>query len=285
MRRMRAVMTAFWVGMSVLWLCPPGATAQDVNDLLFSGSDLHYQGKLTEAARDFSKAVSMDPKNEFARNQLGLILAKEEKFEQAFEQFSAVAKMSPDNTFARTWLGVLYLRQNAVDKAFQEFREILRLDPNNANAYYFIGVIYAVEHNFKQAVEYLRKAQKVGSDDPETHIRLAQAFAGLGMSYNAQLEYERALDLAPKSTKALNGLGWIFFNRGEAGKAIEIWQEALKISPKDPDARFNLAKVFNDQAYAAWQAKDMAKAKQLWQKTLQNEPDNKAAKYYLQKIK
>ena len=274
---------AFFLAALVLAAAP--ALGENVNDLLFAGSELHYQGKLQEAAKAFSQVVAMDPENEFARNQLGLILAKEENFDQAFGQFAQVAQLSPENTFARTWMGVLYLKNNKVDKAYKEFEDILKIDPNNANAYYFMGVIYAVEHNFKQAVEYLRKAQKVGSDDPETHIRLAEAFAGLGMTYNAELEYTRSLDLAPKSTKALNGLGWIHYNRGQTDQAVEIWQKAFEINAEDPDTRFNLAKVYNDQAYAAWKAGHSAQARDLWHKTLKYEPGNKAAKYYLQKIK
>ncbi|WP_457572145.1 tetratricopeptide repeat protein [Desulfovulcanus sp.] len=258
--------------------------AADVNDLLFKGADYHYRGKLTEAEQAFRQVLKFEPENEFALNQLGLIYAKQEKFDLAYNQFAKVVRISPDNTFARIWLGVLLLKDNKVDQAFKEFQKTLAVDSNNANAYYFIGVIYAVEHNLKQSIKYLRKAQSVGSDDPETHFRLANAFAGLDMVYNAQLEYERALELNPKFTNALNALGWLYYNQGETEKAITAWKKALRLNNSDPEARHNLAKVYNDLALSSFKAGDKSRAKKLWLETLRFEPKNKSAKYYLRKI-
>ena len=257
--------------------------AADVNDLLFKGADYHYRGKLTEAAAAFKQVLKIDPQNEFALNQLGLIYAKQGKFDLAHRQFAKVVQISPDNTFARIWLGVLLLKDNKVKQAFNEFQKTLAIDPNNANAYYFLGVIYAVEHNLKQSIKYLRKAQSVGSDDPETHFRLANAFAGLDMVYNARLEYERALELNPRFTKALNALGWLYYNSGETKKAIEVWKKALRIN-SDPEARHNLAKVYNDLALSSFKAGDKSRARKLWRETLKYEPKNKSAKYYLRKL-
>ncbi len=258
--------------------------SQDTDDLVFKGSALAFEGKVDEAARIFAKVVSLDPGNEFARNQLGLMYAKQEKFKQAQQTFAAVVKHAPDNIFARTWLGVLLLNQGKVDAARKEFTTILSLDPNNANGYYFLGVMYAVDHDMAQAVTFLRKAQSVGSDDPETHFRLAQAFAGMGMQVNARLEYERALAISPKFLKAINGLGWLCYNNGETDKAISLWEKVLSISKKEPEARYNLAKVYNDRAYTAFSKGDKGGARKWWKKTLAYEPGNKAAKYYLRKL-
>ena len=258
--------------------------AEDVNDLIFQGSALSYEGKLDAAATMFSRAVALEPDNEFAMNQLGLIHAKQEKFAAAAREFGQVLKLSPDNIFARTWVGVLLLNANKVEEARREFHKILSLDPANANAYYFLGVMYAVDHNMGQAVGYLRKAQAVGSDDPETHYRLAQAFAGMGMQTNARLEYERALEISPKFIKALNGLGWLVYNQGDADKGVAIWQKVLNINASDSEARYNLAKIYNDKAYVALTGGNKIQAKKWWKKTLTYEPSNKAAKYYLRKL-
>ncbi len=135
------------------------------------------------------------------------------------------------------------LKDNKIKEATSQFEEVLKLDPYNANAYYFLGVVYAVEHNLKQSILYLRKAQEVGSDDPETHYRLALAFLGLDMVYNAELELKKALELNPKYVKALNELGWVYYNRGEVDRAIKTWDKSLKINAKNNEARYNLAKV------------------------------------------
>jgi Flp pilus assembly protein TadD len=277
------MMRVVYVLLGMLCLCQP-VWGEDVDDLVFEGSALAFDGQIDEAARVFARVVALEPTNEYARNQLGLMYAKQEKFKEAQREFAAVVQHAPDNVFARTWLGLLLLYQGEKDKARKEFTTILSLDPSNANGYYFLGVMHAVDHDMARAITYLRKAQAVGSDDPETHYRLAQAFAGMGMEANARLEYERALDLNPRFLKALNGLGWLWYNRNETEKAISLWEKVLSISSNDPDARYNLAKVYNDQAYAAFAGGDTVHARKWWKKTLEYEPSNKAAKYYLRKL-
>jgi len=259
--------------------------ASGVDDLIFQGSDYQYRGELDKAAQAFTQALRLEPDNEFALNKLAINHVKQEKFEQARPLFEKVLRLSPDNTFARLWVGLLHLKENKTPKAFEEFERILAMDPDNANAYYFIGVIYAVEHNPQKAVEFLRKAQKTSSDDPETHFRLANAFLSMDMAVNAELEFQRTLKLYPKHTKALNGLGWLFFNRGDKSLALDSWGQALKINPKDAEARSNLAKVHNDDAFAAYRKGDAAEAERLWKKTLSYESKNKAALHYLHKLR
>ncbi|MDY7001789.1 MAG: tetratricopeptide repeat protein [Thermodesulfobacteriota bacterium] len=259
--------------------------AVSVDDLIFQGSDYQYRGELEKAAQAFTQALRLEPDNEFALNKLAVNYVKQEKFDQAGPLFEKVVRLSPDNTFARLWIGLLHLKENNTQKAFEEFERILSMDPENANAYYFTGVIYAVEHNPQKAVEFLRKAQKTSSDDPETHFRLANAFLGMDMAVNAELEFKRTLGLYPKHTKALNGLGWLFFNQGQKSLALDSWVQVLKINPKDPEARSNLAKVYNDDAFAAYRKGDAAEAERLWKKTLSYEPKNKAALHYLRKLR
>lgn len=262
----------------------PAFGQTDLADLLFQGSDFHYSGDLKQAAAMFQKVLQQDPTNEFALNQMGLVQAKQENFAQALKAFEQVRQHYPDNTFARVWIGVLLLRENQRDRAYREFQQTLQIDPRNANAWYFLGVIYAVEHNLAQAVTHLRQAQEVGSNDPETYYRLALAFTGLDMPHNAQLAYEKALELNPRHTRSLNALGWLLFNQGSKASALQTWQKVLGINPQDPEAGFNLAKVYNDDALAAFRAGQKAEARKLWEKTLAHEPGNRAAKYYLQKV-
>jgi tetratricopeptide (TPR) repeat protein len=73
------------------------------------------------------------------------------------------------------------------------------------------------------------------------------------MTSNAHLEYQRTLALKPSHTKAINGIGWIYYNSGDRDAAISEWKKTLKVNPKDRDAIFNLAKAYND---LAWEAKE-----------------------------
>jgi len=132
-------------------------------------------------------------------------------------------------------------------------------------------------------MEYLKKARDADSDEPDTHYRLAQAFHNLDMTQNALLEYERTLALKSSHTKAINGIGWIYYNRGDQDAAITEWKKTLKVNPKDRDAIFNLAKAYNDSAWKATERGEHRKAVSYWKKTVGVDPKNKAALSYLKK--
>lgn len=259
--------------------------AADINDIIFRGADYHYKGKLDEAIVSFQEAARLDPHNEFVHNQLGLLYAKKERDEEAFKEFAAVVKIDRRNTFALLWIGILYLKQNNMDRAFETFQEITAIDPNNADAYYFMGSIYNFRHNPVRAIEYLKKARDADSEEADTHYRLGRAFHNLDMINNAYLEYYRAVQLKPTYTKAINEIGWIYYNQGNYQAAINEWKKTLSVNPKDQDAISNLAKAFNDMAYLALSNNNTRDAMAYWNATLSVMPNNKAARYYLEKYR
>ncbi|UZP68574.1 tetratricopeptide repeat protein [Desulfovibrio mangrovi] len=262
----------------------PAQAGGALDERILQGADLHYKGRLDEARQLFAQVVREDPVNLFALNQLGLISAKQERFEDAVGFFSKVVAISADNTFARLWLGVMRLQDGRKQEARGLFEQVLRIDGSNADACYFLGVMAAVDHDGAGAVAWFRKAQELGSDDPETHYRLAGAFLSMDMPMNARLEFERTLAINPRHTKAMHGLGWNLFNQGYPDHAVRLWERVLQINARDAEARSSLAKVMNDRAYAAYRNGDARLARSLWEQTLRYETDNKAARYYLQKL-
>ena len=171
MRRAAAVILAL---AALLVLIRTEGFGVDFNDLLFSGADAHYRGDLSTAAAAFEAALRMEPGNSFARNQLGLVYAKQHEFNRAMDQFQQVAAMESDNTFARLWIGILYLQEGDLDRAFGSFTELLAIDEKNADACYFVGTIYYVRRNLPEAIRYLKRARDADSQEPETHYRLAR---------------------------------------------------------------------------------------------------------------
>ncbi len=278
---MRALLLVLLLALSAAPVLDGCAWAASVDDLIFMGADHQYHGRLDKAARAFAAALRAEPGNEFALSQLALVQARQERFDEAEDLFGKVVRDWPDNTFARLWLGVLRLRDNDARAAFGRFSEVLALDPDNAGAYYFLGVMYAVEHKPAKAVEHLRKAQAMTRGDPDLHHRLATAFLGLDMPANVELELTRVLELDPRNLRALNDLGWLYYNSGRRALALESWRQALVVGPSDAEARSNMAKVFNEEAWAMHRAGDEQGARRLWRQVLEVDAGNKAAAHHL----
>jgi tetratricopeptide (TPR) repeat protein len=165
----------------------------------------------------------------------------------------------------------------------EKFCSSNQIGPNNADAYYFLGTLYNFRHNPAMAIEYLKKASNADSQEADTHFRLAKAFHNVDMVANAMLEYKRMLEIKPAYTKAINEIGWIYYNKGDKENAVAQWKKTLKINRNDRDAILNLAKAFNDLAWNALKSGKTKEAIKYWGKTITINPGNKPAKYYLKK--
>src|ERR687887_2107823 len=71
------------------------------NEWVKSGEDMANANKLDEALTCFENALKINPQNDFAWGDKGLILSKQEKTEEALASFSNAISINPNN--ATTW--------------------------------------------------------------------------------------------------------------------------------------------------------------------------------------
>ena len=98
-------------------------------------------------------------------------------------------------------LGAAYERGGEVQKSLEKMRAVLDINPDNANALNFIGYTLADK----------------GIDNSE-----------------AERLVSRALELKPEQGAFLDSLGWVYFRRGDFGRAVEWLERASAASPGEP---------------------------------------------------
>jgi len=257
------------------------ALAQATDELVLAGADALYQGDIPAAERAFAEAVRRNPDDDFAMNQLGLALARQERFDGAQEMFARVAARSQDNVFSRLWLGIIALHDNDPRRAADWFEAVLERSPDHPGALYLLGVEAASRRDLARAVELFARAGRSGDDDAEVQFRLAEAYRGLGLSTNAQLHYGRTLELNPRHAPALVGQGWLFYNQGRRDEALAVWTRALALAPGHGEARASLAAVLVREGTDLKRAGRSQAALMRFRRALEYDPGNKAALFYL----
>lgn len=90
------------------------------------GFELTVQRKWIEAAREFQRAVAIDPKFDRAYINLAIALAAQGRFEEALTQFKWVLP-EPDAYYN---VGLTYVVQRRYAEARSAFERVLDLDPN-----------------------------------------------------------------------------------------------------------------------------------------------------------
>ena len=172
------------------------------------------------------------------------------KYQQAIELYSEALKMRPENAEIYNDLGTVYyeqglkyagpswpswekeLRDNTVDEAIAELK--VAIDKTGSGAV----TLKTRDEPVADAIE--EEATQLGGDVYrqrwENEITL-NVLIGQTKVYmlRARDHYIRALDLKPTHSVAYRNLGSFYMKVGRTDKALDYYQEAYKLDPRDAE--------------------------------------------------
>lgn len=195
---------------------------------------------------------------------------------------SAIAKPETDKlaaraAFQRGW--DLYSRFNEVDNrsAVRFFEEAIELDPDYAQAYVALALVYQRAGTFRWEVgvpgsrqiiftilvpRNLEKAEELGEKTlvhvikAMRHLNFANQTTGIAGSRRselAQIEAERAIELAPNDPEAHMTLAWALIAGGRHEEGLSFIEAAKRLNPNYPNhyVLFEAAALFGQGDLAA----------------------------------
>jgi tetratricopeptide (TPR) repeat protein len=117
-------------------------------------------------------------------------------------------------------------------------------DPDTLNVR---GLVLAEAGRFDEATRALQAVFENDPNNPEAHQNLARVEL-LRSRWSAVREHARAaLELNDSLPLAWNYLGMALYNLGAPGEALDAWQRATSLAPRDFDLLYNLAIVSAEQ--------------------------------------
>jgi hypothetical protein len=134
-----------------------------------------------------------------------------------------------------------------VEAAVWNYQRVLEYDPANKGALQRLGTVTLNQGDYAAAERYFRRAFYTDPDDPETLIPLGFVLLHREKPDMALSMLSRAVALNDQSAVAQRSLGVACSNLGwkEAGEVQ--FRRALKIAPNDSEAAFNLAILLASQ--------------------------------------
>lgn len=135
--------------------------------------------------------------------------------EQGIAQAEAAVRESPNNVPARLTLGTLYSESKRFDEAVKQFDEVLKVDPGNQDAMMGKGYALLTKGDLNgAAAQYSKVASQSRTGE----------FAGADSRLQSAYYY----------------LGSIAVTQGQPTKAMQYLNQALRISPTDSDALYQV---------------------------------------------
>jgi tetratricopeptide (TPR) repeat protein len=243
----------------------------DAHNML--GIALGQQDQVDAAIAEFQEAIFLKPNLIYAYMNIGAVLDHMRQYDAAIIQYRkaiALKAEMDDILYARYGLSAALVHKGQYDDAIAEIRKILAVRSKDAGMYYDLGNIYfnkgadreikegaasreLADRDFDAAINEYKKALLLKPEPvlaAMIHINKAGVLETKGLMDDAITELRTALVLDSgiddSGIKVAHGnLGSIFAAIGRNEDAINEFQKALAITPKDPSLCHALGKVLS----------------------------------------
>jgi len=225
-----------------------------------------------KSAASYEKATQLDPWSFKDFFQLGQLYQVMGKLPQATKAFGRACELKPEDIDAHIAAARCYLQVKDYDQALMYGRHAEQIDPNTLQVQKLLAEIYQARKKYKRAIRHYTRALRIDSSDTGIVISLAICYIKAG-------DYSSAVPLLmfvsqdrPDSSIAYQYLGYCYWKLGEPEKAIEAYNNAIKIDKRDWQAHRGLGVAYMTKALKNKDETLKAKALQHWRRSLAIQP-------------
>jgi serine/threonine protein kinase/Tfp pilus assembly protein PilF len=141
--------------------------------------------------------------------------------------------------------GTAYLAIDELDKALSDFNKAISLNRRLAVAFIGRGITYRRKGNLEQAIEDFDKAAELDQNlSVQSHINRGLTYVDKKDLVKAIEEYRRALRISPTNPLALFNLGCAYYLQNNIDMAIESFDRAIEINKKYINAYLKRGQVY-----------------------------------------
>lgn len=191
-----------------------------------------------------TKSSSVNPRDKMAvshRIQLATAYFVKGDYPSAAQTFQSILANEPDIPMLYQYLGLCYMRMQRLPEARKVYEEAIKRGIDSSGFRMNLGIISTAEKNFSQAKTELEKAITMDPLSVSAYFYLADLLRIKGEPDQAIELYKKAVEINPRFVFAVNGLGMSYAALKDDEKAVQYFEEAIKLEPENPPGYFNLA--------------------------------------------
>ncbi len=177
---------------------------------------------------------------------LGIAEYQTQHVDAAVTDLEQAQQEDPENVQVLMWLGIVEMESGHPEKATAPLDRAAELDPND------VGILdYRVQAHMAVARQSYTRLYKLDAGSWRLHRLNAQIDAQARQHTEAIEEYQEAIRIAPKQADLYEGLGWEYRQTGQLDLAEKAFEQQLELTPGNPIAMYNLASTRVDGGKAA----------------------------------
>jgi len=220
-----------------------GLFPQMPGEYYYVGTLLAREGKTSEAADYFSRAVAI--RNDYAEAQdaMGELLANQQKSDEAIRWFRRAVRSNPD--YVDTYLNLGFLQQNLgeINAAMTSYQNAANLEPEGPADYFNRANMAAASFRWGEAMADLRALLKAKPDFWQAHYMLGMELAANEKTEEAQKEFAEAVRYRPDFAPAHLYLGTTLAAQKKPDEALAEFRTVLQLDPANSAARQQIESI------------------------------------------
>ena len=155
-----------------------------------------YQGKLSEAVKNYTLALDMTPHAVTLLLNRAALYVELDSIERAVDDYERVCELDMYDTESRYSLGVIAMERGDTKRAEDLFNEIRRINPNSGLYHEGMGLLYKRNGNYSRAAELFTQVIKV-QPSAQMLAHRADCYLATKRLNDAEEDIRTALGIAP----------------------------------------------------------------------------------------
>lgn len=234
---------------SILLFCllinPLLSFAQNETKLLLQGQEqfdnLLYQESLNTFQESFEKNGDEVALQGIIRSYLelgiqnqfnGKATESQSAFSLGLSHAETLVEMDATDKENRLLRGLLFVYNSQIENARMDYEYVQLNHPNYGRTYYYLWTLLPLEGMDKINHPYVNEALTLDPNIFELHQELGSYYGSLNMTTQAIESYEKALEISPKNYKANFSLGQVYWSLGDLEKMRHHFSNSIEYFPE-----------------------------------------------------
>ncbi len=211
-------------------------------------------GALEQAQEQLEAVLREEPGDPAALRELVAVDLQAQEPERALERLNEAIPKNPDSgelyaLRGRLWLG--FKRDDKLayaDEAERDFKSAIEKSPERLEGYGGLASLYRHTGRLDEAISTFQQARDTRPEDSSVRLILAILLEQAGRARAAIREYEVVVRLDPKQPIAKNNLAWLLAESSaddpeQLDRALELARDARELLPDNPNVADTLGWV------------------------------------------
>jgi len=230
--------------------------------LFYLAASLEALGKKAEAEKIYQRIKHNAASYADAQLRLAAMDFQAERPHAALSRVRAVIRKTPKLENAYALLSAVLLQQKKYRQLLTETTPALKLPGISAQLLFNRAAAFEGLKQYEKAADQIKKLFTIEPDNIEALNFLGYLYAEQGVHLDeAKNLILRALKQKPGNGYYLDSLAWVYYQRGEYGKALSFQREAVGKIPDDAVMQEHLGDIL-------WKAGKLDAARTAWKKSL-----------------